>query len=223
MALADRLSLSGCDVLRFDFSYVGESEGRFADLTVSGEVEDLAGAWRYARSRVSGPIAVIGSSLGGTVALLFAAEEPSLAALATIAAVASPACRLRALPAAERARWREVGTYDLHGIHVGVPFLDDVERLDVLGRIGAIRCPVLLAHGTADEVVSFADAARIAAVLGERARIDAYEGADHRFSDPALRADLLETLAAWVEERLAAALGGTAVTVPSGRDGGCFP
>jgi uncharacterized protein len=202
MALADRLAAAGCDVLRFDFSYVGESEGRFDDLTVSGEVEDVAGAWRFARGRVAGPVAVVGSSLGGTVALLFAAAEPGVAALATIAAVASPACRARALPASERDRWRREGFYDLHGIRVGVPFLDDVERLDVLSAIQAIRCPVLLAHGTADEVVPFDDAWRIAGVLGARASVEAYEGGDHRFSDAALRAAMLERIAAWVLERI---------------------
>ena len=36
-ALAARLSARGYVCLRFDFSYVGESEGAFEDLTISGE------------------------------------------------------------------------------------------------------------------------------------------------------------------------------------------
>src|SRR5207247_3787580 len=68
--LADRLASAGISVVRFDFSYVGESEGEFADLTFRGEVEDLAGAWRFFRERIDGPIGILGSSMGGTVALL---------------------------------------------------------------------------------------------------------------------------------------------------------
>ncbi len=142
--LATALADHGIHALRFDFSYVGESEGEFLDLTVSGEVEDLAGAWAFARARVPGPLGIIGSSLGGTVALLFAAAEPSVAALTTIAAVADPGRRARALAAEERARWRAEGAYTLHGVRLGAAFLDDVEGLAVLDRLSTVRCPVLL-------------------------------------------------------------------------------
>src|ERR1700757_3260639 len=54
--LASRFSRVGLSVLRFDFSYVGESEGEFSDLTYRGEVDDLAGAWDFLRARVGAPI-----------------------------------------------------------------------------------------------------------------------------------------------------------------------
>ncbi|MGH7897746.1 MAG: alpha/beta hydrolase, partial [Candidatus Binatia bacterium] len=108
--LGERLSRAGLTVLRFDFSYVGESEGEFADLTFRGEVEDLAGAWRYLRGRMPGPIGILGSSMGGTVALLFAAEEPEVCALVTIAAVAEPRRMLGELRPRELERWRSEGT-----------------------------------------------------------------------------------------------------------------
>jgi alpha/beta superfamily hydrolase len=38
-------------VLRFDFRYVGESSGRFEDITYSGEVEDLKAAHALVQSR----------------------------------------------------------------------------------------------------------------------------------------------------------------------------
>jgi putative redox protein len=196
--LATQLAARGISALRFDFSYVGESEGEFLDLTVSGEVEDLAGAWRVARARVPGPLGIIGSSLGGTVALLFAAAEPSVAALATIAAVADPGRRARALPAEERARWRAEGAYTLHGVRLGAAFLNDVERLAVLDRLSTVRCPLLLTHGTADRIVPCADADAIAARVTGPCAVRRYDGADHRFSDPAQLDALLADLTSWM-------------------------
>jgi hypothetical protein len=212
--LATALAARGVNALRFDFSYVGESEGDFLDLTVRGEVEDLAGAWAFARGRLAGPLGIVGSSLGGTVALLFAAEERGVAALATIAAVAHPGRRARALPAAERARWRREGAYDLHGVRVGTAFLDDVEHLDVLERLGGVHCPLLLTHGTADQVVPCADADAIATRVGAACTVQRYEGADHRFSDPVLLDVLLDDVTAWMVSALRATRGGGPLRPP---------
>jgi putative redox protein len=202
VALARALVEAGCDALRFDFSFVGESEGRFEDLTVSGEVDDLAGAWAFARTRVDGPIGIVGSSLGGTVALLFAAEEPGVAAVATIAAVASPGSRARALAPAERERWRRDGSYDLHGIRVGRAFLDDIERIDVAAAVAPIGCPLLLTHGTADAIVPSDDAHAIAAAAVSGAEVRLYAGVDHRFTDPQRRQEMLTGIVSWMRSRL---------------------
>lgn len=202
VALARALVAEGCDALRFDFSFVGESEGRFADLTVSGEVDDLAGAWAFARDRVRGRIGIVGSSLGGTVAVLFAAEEGAVAAVATIAAVAAPGARALALPSAERDRWRRDGSYDLHGTRVGRAFLDDIERLDVLAAARRISCPMLITHGTADTIVPCADARALADAVGAAAEVRMYAGVDHRFSDPDRRRELITDIATWMRARL---------------------
>jgi dipeptidyl aminopeptidase/acylaminoacyl peptidase len=188
--------------LRFDFSYVGESEGKLEDLTISGEVEDLAGAWGFVRRRVAGAVGIIGSSLGGTVALLFAGEEAQVAAVATIAAVAVPGRRARRLAAAERARWRREGVYEIYGSRLRYAFLEDVERLDVPTVVKRLRCPLLVTHGTEDEVVPFADAKTLARCAGERCELIAYPLADHRFSDPVLLGRLLGDISAWMLRHL---------------------
>jgi pimeloyl-ACP methyl ester carboxylesterase len=219
--IAAGLAAAGFHALRFDFSYVGESEGEFADLTISGEVEDLAGAWRYARERIPGPIGIIGSSLGGTVALLFASGEPEVAALATIAAVAHPGRLARNLPESERERWRREGIYEVKGMRLRSGFLADVEALDVPATLPNLRCPLLATHGTEDDVVPYGDAEEIARSAGGAARVLGYEGGDHRFSDPVLLDRLIHDLVGWMTDRLDAALGDEGgdraeVVLPSG-------
>lgn len=215
VALAGVLAAGGCDVLRFDFSYVGESGGRFADLTVTGEVDDLAGAWEFARRRVRGPIGIVGSSLGGTVALLFAAQEPDVAALATIAAVATPGAAARRLSEEEKARWRSSGWYDLYGTRVGAAFLDDVIRLDVPAALRGLHCPLFLAHGSADEVVPCGAVDVIAGAVAGAATVRLFPGVDHRFSDAQSRSAMLDEIAAFMLARLGSAVGGDPAPEPS--------
>jgi pimeloyl-ACP methyl ester carboxylesterase len=215
VGLADRLHAAGCDVLRFDFSYVGESEGEFADLTVSGEVEDLAGAWSWMLGHVSGPIAIVGSSLGGTVALLFAATESGLSALATIAAVGDPRRLAHQLTDAEREAWRRNDSHQLYGMRLRFSFLQDVEQVDVLAIVPRIRCPLLITHGTADAIVPCDDAQSIADRASASTTVLHYEGADHRFSDPGQLHRLLDDIATWTIAHLRQAAGGEAVEAVS--------
>jgi uncharacterized protein len=202
--LAAEFAAAGCHALRFDFSYVGESEGEFADLTVNGEVDDLAGAWRFVRERIRGPVGIIGSSLGGLVALLFAAEQPEVTAVATIAAVAHPERFGQSLSPEERARWRREGIYEWEGMRLRSSFLEDAESLDVLSAVERIRRPLLLTHGTADAVVPCSDADEIAGRARVNAEVRLYEGADHRFSEPVLLNRLLGDIARWMVARLGA-------------------
>ncbi len=200
--LGERLASRGIAALRFDFSYVGESEGDFADLTFRGEVEDLGGAWDFLRERVAGSIGVLGSSMGGAVALLFAADEPGVRALATIAAVAHPERILAELRPAELGRWRKEGVVSLGGVRLRSTFLDDVETLDVIAACRKVCCPTFIVHGDADRVVPCSDAAEIADALGGEHEVRIYSGADHRFSRPADLESMLADCQSWLERHL---------------------
>ncbi len=118
--------------LRFDFRYVGESSGKFADITYSGEVEDLQAAYELIQNRQPGKTAIFGSSMGGTVALLFAAEEPKVAAVVTLAAPVHPEnFPKRMLTPEQLQRWRERGYTSYNGQRLNVSLLDDLESIDV--------------------------------------------------------------------------------------------
>ncbi|SVD19127.1 uncharacterized protein METZ01_LOCUS371981, partial [marine metagenome] len=73
LAIAERFIPLGLTVLRFDFSYVGESEGVFEDISISGEVADALGAVDFIQNFLPPRLTLVGSSMGGAVALLVAA------------------------------------------------------------------------------------------------------------------------------------------------------
>jgi fermentation-respiration switch protein FrsA (DUF1100 family) len=197
-ALAGRLDALGYASLRFDFSYVGESEGRFEDLTIGGEVDDLAGACAFLRTRGAAARAVIGSSLGGTVALLYAASDPEVCALVTIAAVSRPLGIVERLGPDVVAAWRRTGYREEATGRLKRDFLDDLPRHDVLASAHVLRAATLVTHGEADDVVPVADAYALHAALPAPKALAITPGCDHRYSNPSHLAALLDRTIAWI-------------------------
>jgi len=201
--LGEALAALGVLALRFDFAYVGESSGRFEDLTCSGEVEDLGAALKFVQTRHGGRIAIFGSSLGGTVALLFAAGEPDVATVVTLAAPVHPEnFPGRILTADRLEEWRRRGFIIYDGQRMNVSLLEDLEKIDVPAAAREIRCPVLILHGDADVVVPPADARELYECLPGSKRLSILPGGDHRLSDPALMRRALGEAQEWLIEHV---------------------
>jgi pimeloyl-ACP methyl ester carboxylesterase len=194
--LGQELARRGILALRFDFSYVGESSGKFEDITYSGEVEDLRAAYDLVRQRRDGKIAIFGSSMGGTVAIMFAAAEPQVASVITLAAPLHPEnFPSRILSSAGLQRWRERGYTRYNGQRLNLAMLEDLESIDVPAAARKIDCPVLILHGDADEVVPVAEAHELHGCLKNSKRLSILKDADHRLSDRAtMQRAMLEAL-----------------------------
>jgi uncharacterized protein len=187
--------------LRFDFACVGESTGSFEDITYSAEVEDLQAAFAFMRARHAGKIGILGSSMGGTVALLFAARNPDVAALATLAAPLHPERVLSRLSTpAELQQWRQRGFTLYHGQRINVSLLNDLEKMNVPDAIKKINCPVLILHGDRDDVVPVEEAHELHHHLSGMRKLSILDGADHRISDPSLMKRALIEAVDWLCE-----------------------
>jgi pimeloyl-ACP methyl ester carboxylesterase len=178
--LAAALAERGVASLRFDFSGRGESGGDPRRILYSQEVEDLGAALDLLRSRGHRRLGIFGSSMGGAVAVIGAGRHPDVAAVTTLAAVARPALFLERAGAREVARWRAQGFFVYDGVEVSAEHLDDAAATDVLGAARRLTVPLLVQHGTGDEVVPVEDGHLLAAA--GRGEIVLYAGADHRFS-----------------------------------------
>ena len=201
-ALAARLTALGYVCLRFDFSYVGESEGRFEDITISGEVEDLGGAIDFLAARGVDTFGVIGSSLGGTVAVLFAGADPRVRALVTIAAVSLPLGILQRMDQAAVEAWRRTGVRGEGESRLRRDFLDDLEHVDVIAAARAVTAATLVTHGDADHVVPVGDAYALFEALPEPKALAITPACDHRYSDPAHLDALIDRIVDWTVTRL---------------------
>ncbi|MEE9182514.1 MAG: alpha/beta fold hydrolase, partial [candidate division NC10 bacterium] len=82
--LAARLTEAGFACLRFDFRGCGQSGGQLKDTTIAGRINDLRAVLARLRDHqaLDQRFFLVGSSLGGYVALFVAAQGPHASALA---------------------------------------------------------------------------------------------------------------------------------------------
>jgi pimeloyl-ACP methyl ester carboxylesterase len=188
--------------LRFNFACAGES-GKFEEITYSGEVEDLQAAFSFMRDHHAGKIAVLGSSMGGTVALLFAAHHRGVATVVTVAAPMHPErFPSRLLTPAQVQEWRKTGYTFYHGQRINVSLLHDLEKLNVPEAAKKISCPVFILHGDEDDVVPVEEAHELYEYLPGSKRLSILQGADHRLSDPASMNQAVTEAIAWLCEHV---------------------
>ncbi|MFP6625841.1 MAG: alpha/beta fold hydrolase [Deltaproteobacteria bacterium] len=207
-AIIERFVPQGYGVLSFDFAYVGESQGEFEDLTISGEVDDCLAALDFAATLQTAACILVGSSLGGAVALLSAARSKHPpAAVATIAALTRADLFTEGLDEVEIKNWRDSGRRSWRQGYLKVGFLEDVQRLDILAEAASAAGPLLAMHGDADVVVPVEHAYALSRVWAGPVRLEIFAGVGHRFEEPGALGGLIDTLEDWLD-----GLGGTGGT-----------
>jgi pimeloyl-ACP methyl ester carboxylesterase len=205
-ALAAFCAERGVGMLRFDYSGHGVSGGDFLDGTIGAWAAD---ALAVIDRLTAGPLILVGSSMGGWIALLTALARPErLAGLVGIAAAPDFTQLLMwdAMMPAERATLERDGVMyapsqygdptpiTLRLIREGASHL-------VLDGPMAINCPVRLLHGQADPDVPWQMALRIAEqVATPDVRVMLVKDGDHRLSRPSDLALLRQTVGALLGE-----------------------
>ena len=180
---------TGRAFLRFDYSGHGESSGTFVEGCIGDWAEDAEAA---ILTLTEGPQILVGSSMGGWQALLFARKHPDLVA-GLVGIAAAPDFTEDGMwdswSDAQKAEMAETGQVALPSDY-GEPYIitkrmiEDGRQQLVLRSPLVINAPVRLLQGTADEDVDMSVALRLLAHMdGPDIRLELVKGADHRFSD----------------------------------------
>ncbi len=212
-ALADWARASGADCTRFDYSGHGISDGRFEDGTIGRWLEEAMAVFR---SIARGPQIVVGSSMGGHIALLMLkrllAEAPGEARRIAALVLIAPAWDMteelmwKRFPEAARRDLMETGVY-LEPSEYGEPYAITRTLIED-GRANLITRtpwnpgrPVRILQGLEDRAVPAAHVRDLSSILtGGHTRIVEVPDGEHRLSRP----EDLDKLFALIREASAA-------------------
>lgn len=198
--ITETLAHHGLATLRFDFAGLGESEGEFADTNFSTSVADLREAARYLQEDFEAPEVLVGHSLGGAAALAAAPHLPSVRAVVTIAAPASPEHVKRHIDG-DLERIRTEGEAGV--LVAGRPFtvrqhlLDDIEDHHLPDTISQLDRPLLVLHSPIDNIVGIDNAAEIFTAAKHPKSFVSLDNADHLITDDDDAGYAAEVIASW--------------------------
>jgi pimeloyl-ACP methyl ester carboxylesterase len=195
----------GRGFLRFDYSGHGESEGRFEEGTISRWLEETLA---IIETFLSGPFILVGSSMGGWLALLASRELLRRKRAPTGLVLIAPAVDFT-----ERLMWAHFpadvqdaimtsGVYMRPSLYSPEPYpitrglIEDGRNHLLLGQPIATGCPVHILQGMEDPDVPWSHALELVEHLpGESVSMTLIKDGDHRLSRP----EDLERLTAAIE------------------------
>jgi pimeloyl-ACP methyl ester carboxylesterase len=189
-ALADHAAATGGDFLRFDYFGHGQSDGDFAEGTITRWRED---ALAVIDQLTEGPVVLVGSSMGGWLACLAAMVRPERVKGMVLVAPAPDFTETLMAPSlppealADLARdgvWMRPSEYgDPYPITAAL--LEDGARWSILDGPVPIDCLVRVLQGGADPDVPWTHALQLAnALKGDDVVFTLIKDGDHRLSRP---------------------------------------
>jgi putative redox protein len=196
--MAEPITGSGCAVLTFDFSFA--AMGDFSEFSILQEVEDLRRAVGYFKECGIREMHLVGSSMGGVVALLFASEgAPFLKSLTLIATPVNMEELLETMfPETNMGSLPEEGMSMVDGIPIHNRFIREALSIDLLKRLPEIRIPVLVIHGREDTVVNTSNALVANTVLRSKKNLIIIEDGDHNLTRDSDLTTLCQSIIRWI-------------------------
>jgi pimeloyl-ACP methyl ester carboxylesterase len=196
-ALDAHAARSGRACTRFDYSGHGESGGSFAEGTVSRWLEEAIAVF----DRTDGSQVVVGSSMGGWIALLLAeahraAVGPQASRIAGLVLIAPAVDMTRTLmfdrmSRKEKKALREQGAlrrpsdYAAEGYLITRALIEDGEKHLIGERLIETGCPVHILQGVRDTDVPWQHAAALVSRLAsDDVVLTLVKDGDHRLSRP---------------------------------------
>lgn len=198
----------GIATFRFDFFGQGDSPGPFEEITTTLAIGQTLAALDRVKQQGYRRIGLMGSSFGGLVSILTAAQRPDLACLALKCPVVDFAEELRlGFGDEELARWKATDTIpNIMGgtdrIALRYAFYEDCLRRIAYEPARSITAPTVIVQGEQDEHVPLHQSRRLYDALQVRKHLELLPGADHQFTKREDFTQMTNVIADWLTEHL---------------------
>jgi alpha/beta superfamily hydrolase len=171
-------------VLRFDFLGHGKSEGKFEDVMLTTEIDDLLAVYEYVQKlpRIT-MVGLFGHSLGGTVALLFSVAKKVDVIVSSAAPLDIKKLMVHFFGDGSESFWKNKGYIKVpwNNKNLNYSFYEDLMKYDMKQILSQVRTPLMVIHGDKDENVSVEEAKEIYNLVRGAKAMKIISGADHNF------------------------------------------
>ncbi len=193
VTICEELCQAGFAAVRFDFSGCGASPRAAEPTLLATRSRDLTTVMAHIRRQTwtNGQVGLLGSSLGGYLALQVAAQSTG-GAIEAVVCWATPFDLARLRTALEQ-EGRPTGA------SAALTVLGEPQDLSALPPLSS----VLVVHGEQDTTVDWQEAVQIYRRLADPKQLLLFEKADHRFLDPACRRLAIRASVDWFRSHLA--------------------
>jgi len=193
---------AGLAYLRFDYSGTGSSGGDFADGTLTRWLDEIVSAIDLL---IDGPVLLVGSSMGGWLALHAALKRPERVA-AIVGVAAAPDFTDWGYTPEQRESLLATSRFETPNADGGPPlvtharFVESGAALRMLNSPILISCPVRLIHGDKDEEVPVGVAFKLLdSIHSGDVQLHLIKHGGHRLSQPHEIEALLRAIAVLAE------------------------
>lgn len=199
------LTKYGYAVLSFDFTGLGESEGKFSDTNFSTNLSDLVKAAEFLKENYVAPTLLIGHSLGGAAVLMAASQIDSVTAIATVGAPSQPEHVLHLIKGGiSEIKKNGEAEVSIGGrpFKIKEQFIKDLQRNNEVNNLEELRKAILILHSPQDNVVSINNAQEIYRKAHHPKSFISLDGADHLLSKKEDSVYAGEIIATWAKKYL---------------------
>ena len=177
---AHRLNELKLGVLAFDFTGSGGSEGEFGQITLTGQVQDLADVITFAKQKYNSPLLLLGRSFGGSTIAASARLDEKIVGYVFWSA---PVRLTETFSRFEPPEAVELSEEYERERRLRLRLLEDFKNHDMSVCLNMIKeKPALIIHGGADETVSVDNVEFFKQYL-PGAEYIIVPDADHRFNE----------------------------------------
>lgn len=201
--LANNLVHQGFLTLRFDFHGHGDSEGAFEEHTIQQQVDDVFAALDFVsdlKFADEDKIAIVGTDVGGNIALLAAEKDARVKAVVVQGARSHFDHHIGSwFRPNEVDELMTKGVFDHSHFRIRKEYVRSARMHDILSGLKNLHAPVLFVHGTSDLRVRLVETRELFLAANDPKVFEEVVNADHWFRGVDVRQQLVELIAGWVK------------------------